>query len=302
MSDRKQLESPLPRFIDPKATPEMQYDQLRSLIAAPPQGSRILDVTPALAGLVLERLNSLNRKKRPSNIKRFAQAMSGDNWIVTGDSLKFSRKSGTLLDGQNRLAACVRSGKSFRTHIVFGVEDDAFSRIDAGANRTNADVFKIAGITHYSVTAPAVRWLIIMSEAEAGKLPDRGRKVDNQELLDFYNNSAAVDTKRLERAAADASKIGRVLPTGLLAAHLYVFASKNDRAALRFAEDLREHKAGGRVLLRKIDRLRKAHMGRLNELLIGALIIQAWNVYRSNRKLAAPMLEWDEAKPYPVIA
>jgi hypothetical protein len=281
-----------PRFVDPKAPAAQQYEQLRSFINQPPEGSRVLIVTPGLAELVLDRLNTNNRKRRPSNIKRFADAMLANNWTLTGDTIKFSRKSGLLLDGQNRLAGCVRSVKAFKTHVVFGIDDDAFSRIDAGATRTNPDTFTIAGVPYPAVTAAAVRWLIIGT--------DRGRKVENQELLDYYNKH--VETDRIEQAVRDAIAVGRVLPPGALAAHFYLFAAKNDRIMIKFATDLIKRRSGGRKLLEKIERLRQQQMRRVNELQINALTIQAWNAYRAGKSLTAAMLNWDENKEFPTIA
>ncbi len=301
MANLSSIPTPERRYIDPKAQPEHQYEQLRSFTSQPPQSgsSRIITITPALAALILERLNSNNRKRRPSNIKRFAEAMTKDNWLLTGDSIKFS-KNRLLLDGQNRLAACMRSGKQFKTHVIFGVDDDAFTRIDSGATRTNADTLKMAGVPYYAVVAPAIRWLMISKDAEDGKCPDRGRKIDNQELLDYYN--AHIDAERIGAAAHDAMGVGRVLPPGSLAAHFYLFTSKNERIAARFIDDLTKRKAGGRVLIAKVQGLRKDNLGRVNELLTSALIIQAWNAYRQEKRLIKTMLNWDQAKEYPIIA
>lgn len=280
-----------PRFVDPKAPVAQQYEQLRSFINQPPETSRVMIITPALADMILKQLNNNNRKRRPANIKRFADSMLMNNWTLTGDTIKFSRK-GLLLDGQNRLAAGFRSSKPFTTHVVFGIDDDAFSLIDAGAIRTNPDTFTIAGVPHAATAAQAVRWLIIGQ--------DRGRKVENQELLDYYNKS--IDKDQLEQSVRDALAVGRILPPGALAAHLYLFSGKSDRLQARFVSDLIKRKSGGRKLIEKVERLRQQQMRRINELQINALIIQAWNAYRSGKNLTAAMLNWDENKEYPGIA
>lgn len=290
----------IPRFIDPKATAETQYTQLQEFIRQPPETSRIIIFTPALSKLVIDRINENNRRQRPSNIKRFAAAMVASNWVLTGDTIKFS-KSGQLIDGQNRLKACVRSEKSFRTHVVFGVADDAFSRIDSGASRTNPDTLQIAGVPYYTIVAPAVRWIMISNDTGPGKRPDRGRKIDNDEILTFYNKH--IDADLMQTCSRAASEIGsRHLASGSLAALLYLFEQKNERVAAKFINDLKNRRAGGRKLIVKITNLRKQNMGRVNELQQTALIIQAWNAYRANTTVTAKTLSWNENKEYPDIA
>src|SRR5690242_3389923 len=72
---------------------------------------------------------------------------------------KASVVSGGLRDGQNRLMACMRAGVPFRTHVVFGIDDDAFDRMDQGKNRDAADVLTMAGHSNANTIAAAVRWV-----------------------------------------------------------------------------------------------------------------------------------------------
>lgn len=287
------------RFIDPNAPVEQQWEQLWEWICRPPDNSRVIVITPELAAMILNKLNNKNRRQRPANIKRFSIVMSSDDWMLTGDTIKFSRGK-SLLDGQNRLRACVRSGKPFRTHVVFGIDDAAFDRIDNNAVRTNPDTFEIAGIPHAPIAAPAVRWIMLEKDRVNGNPPNRGRKIDNTELYAAYNER--IDADRLIEACRAAKTVGRLLPTGSLAGYLYLFSEKSQTKADRFISDLASHKRAGRTLLDKIERLRKQNMGRLNELQINALIVQAWNAFYKGEKLTAAGLNWDENKEYPDIA
>lgn len=110
-------------------------------------------------------------------------------WGITGDTVKFG-SDGLLKDGQNRLSACVRSGKPLTTHVVFGIDPKLFARMDIGKNRNGADVFSIAGVPHANHVAAAVRWwLILMSEDPA----DRGAQFSNEELLKAYRDNIDPD-------------------------------------------------------------------------------------------------------------
>src|SRR5215207_4207198 len=126
--------------LNPNTTPEGQYEMFLWLMRNPPRESRVIKITPALAELILEHLNLKNRKRRTSSVRIYSAEMENGNWGLSGDTIKFCRKTERdaprLLDGQNRLAACVRSGVPFETHVVFGIEPDVFDRIDSGKRRT----------------------------------------------------------------------------------------------------------------------------------------------------------------------
>lgn len=286
---------PLPRrFIDPNAPLDQQIKYFSDLIQKPPENSRVITFTPDLAAWILTELNTHNRSKRPAKIKRFADAMERDEFLLTGDTIKLSR-AGLLADGQNRLSACVQSGKRFRTHVVFGIDDRAFTVIDANAVRNNPDTMKIAGITYPRIAAQAVRWLIICDDNPL----DRGRAIENAELLKYF--SSKVDKDRFETAKACAVGVSSAVPTGALAAHLYMFAKVHAKATGRFAADLVEEVRGGKKLISKLSNLRKQNLGRLHEVQVNALIIQAWTAYRRGETLTAAMLNWNETKDYPTI-
>jgi hypothetical protein len=112
-------------------------DRIEALIqtGAAESPSHIFAITPWIAERLIERYNTgdlpgpdgrwHNRTRKPSKIKEFSDDMIDDQWMLTGDTLKFSSK-GRLRDGQNRLFACIRANKPFRTHVVFGIDDDVF--------------------------------------------------------------------------------------------------------------------------------------------------------------------------------
>lgn len=281
------------RFIDPNSPVEKQWAQLQDLIRNPPENSRVVTFTPALAAMILSELNQQNRKKRPSKIRRFAEFMEADRWLLTGDTIKFGR-SGVLRDGQNRLSACVRSAVNFRTHIVFGIDDKAFAVIDTNAVRTSPDTLHIAGVPYSREVAQAVRWIIIYESAPP---LDRGKSVDNDQLLSYYTKK--IDKNRMDRSIARALAAGRPLSAGSLAAHLYLFEAIHAKATERFSDDLAQQARGGRKLVEKLQRLRKQSMGRLNEMQVNALTIQAWKSYRKGEPLTMAMLNWNENKDFP---
>lgn len=105
--------------------------------------SELVTITPDMARVLL--VNALpNRKPKDPNIDRFALDMRLGHWRVTGASVALNR-AGAVMDGQNRLLACIRADVPFTTWVVTGIDDDAMNVIDTGAKRTLADVLKIMG-------------------------------------------------------------------------------------------------------------------------------------------------------------
>ena len=178
-----------PRIIDPRAPIAEQVDDLVMLINDPPETSRVITYSPALAEYILAHYNrpianTQNRKFKQNRIKRYGDIMAADNWALNGDTIKFSRYAKRLLDGQNRLAGGMRSGVPFRSHTVFGIDDAAFDSIDSNKVRTNQDTLYVYGVANSSLVTPAVRWVKLHREAPAGAQPRRGAQLTNTEVLD----------------------------------------------------------------------------------------------------------------------
>lgn len=126
-------------------------------------------ITPAMAASWL-RLNKRNRKLSPKQTTAYARAMTEGQWRLNGQAICFGR-SGLLLDGQHRLAACMESGVSFIGMVVWGVDDDAFDTIDIGKKRTVGDILSIDGVENANNTAAAVR--VILAVQNGQPLPGR---------------------------------------------------------------------------------------------------------------------------------
>lgn len=107
-------------------------------------------ITPADAETItkdraLEMLtkNTRNRPFQESRIQLYAHQLRKGEWEVNGESVKFST-TGILMDGQNRLAACVRTGIPLVTLVIYDIPDSVFNTIDTGKSRSAADVLAIS--------------------------------------------------------------------------------------------------------------------------------------------------------------
>lgn len=110
--------------------------------------TQIVDITPQLAGEMLER-NTSNRPLNENRAKTYARDMRGGSWQLNGESLKFSR-NGLLLDGQHRLRAIQMAERTVPMLVVFGLNDAAQATMDMGAKRSVSDILRMRGVKNYT--------------------------------------------------------------------------------------------------------------------------------------------------------
>jgi hypothetical protein len=82
--------------------------------------------------------------------------MKAGLWQFNGETIIIDRL-GNLANGQHRLNACIKSGVSFQTVLVKGVNEEAFTTIDTGRNRRASDVLAIAGMKNCTSLSAAAR-------------------------------------------------------------------------------------------------------------------------------------------------
>ena len=258
-----------------------QISVLQSLIKRPPQNSRVVQISPELAMYILENLNVGNRTQKRRSINLYSRDMANNNWSLTGQPIVFGNH-GYLLDGQNRLAACVRAGVPFTSHAVFGVEPSSFVHFDIGKNRSAADVFTIMGIKYPRETGFAVRMLYEWSRG----LPEaRGIALTNDDLRAMYNK---MDTDLLELAIKFSKKANQTTsyPVSSLTSLFYTAAKNGDLdLAKKFMEDLSQGFGKGprspiRLLLETIIRLKMDKTVPLTMFMYNILLIRTWNNYK----------------------
>lgn len=93
-----------------------------------------------------------SRRRQEETVQSYAHAMREGFWIMNGLPVILSR-TGILLDGMQRLAACVESGIPLRTYLAEGVADDAFHTIDQHRRRSLAALLKQAGHAQHHLLA-----------------------------------------------------------------------------------------------------------------------------------------------------
>lgn len=168
-------------------------------------------ITPAQAERYLER-NTINRKMKENHILRIASDMAEGRWHVNGSSIVFN-SDGTLLDGQHRLAAVVRSGVPVDMLVVRGVSKAAMTTIDANVARSAGDVAHMQGHANTNHLVGVIRLIISL-------------KANNSSTGLTASTGAVMEFLRMHPRLADsvivATKFNRTLPVSPVAAWHYL--------------------------------------------------------------------------------
>jgi hypothetical protein len=262
--------------------------EIEQFLQNPPATSRIVDIDPASAAVILAERNKGNRPPKPNKVQQFSTDMASGAWGLTGDTLKFA-PDGRLLDGQNRLAASVRANKPFKTHVVFGIDPGLFGRMDIGKPRNPADILHIAGYKYASTLASALRWAYLLDTNPYNRETFRP---------EFVLELARDHYPDIEESIKYGRDINRQFahPAGQAAALMYKFMKSDKNKALDFLQAWLKGQRNGKYQI--IDTMQallhsqKANNnGRIHELTRAAVIIKTWNIFKAGLKGSLAQLQ-----------
>ena len=140
-------------------------------------------MTPSLAEAILKK-NERNRKISPNLITAYATDMINGNWNEETASTIAIGSDGILCDGQHRLLAVIKSGKTIRMNVVTGVDPKGI--YDQNRARSTSDQLAIAypdlesvyrNTRHIAVTSSLIR--------HARGNGTNGSKVTTSEVADY---------------------------------------------------------------------------------------------------------------------
>ena len=143
-------------------------------------------IGPAYAEILLKR-NTQNRPMQPHHVTYLVREMESARWMENGEPIIIG-EDGLIKDGQHRLMAIIRSGKSYKFVIVRDVASNVFATINCGKGRNAADALAIIGEKNSKLIANSLNWL---NKYYSGQLKtgDRKQKASPTlilELLSIY--------------------------------------------------------------------------------------------------------------------
>jgi hypothetical protein len=99
--------------------------------------TQVLTISPEVATYLIELNWSGNRNLQQSVVDRYATEMRHGNWMLTGEPLILSW-DGVVIDGQHRLWAVIESAQTVDMNVTFGIDPDAYCKINSGSTRNLA--------------------------------------------------------------------------------------------------------------------------------------------------------------------
>lgn len=262
-------------------------------------------VTPMMAKRWLEK-NTKNRSINEDNLNGIIAEMNKENFHLTGESIKIA-KDDTLLDGQHRLSAIVKSGRAVKMLVVRNLDNDAFKYIDTGRPRRAADVLAIEGIKNPSKIAATVRFILNFKKGQYVAVAHNKGKRNKERVTNATVSEFVAKNKEslYDSYPYGFNKQNKLISGVTLAAFHYIFKGINDDAADDFCHKL----ANGADLPQTspiyLLRAKLLHDVRSTKKMSNleriALVCKSWNLYRTGKKVT--ILKWDstkEAFPKPI--
>jgi hypothetical protein len=288
-------------------------------IGSKPYPAAVIEsITPAKAEEWL-RTQVSNRKPSDKKIIEYGLAMEAGQWRLNGSTIVFDDQN-RLIDGQQRLRACILAGVHFRSYVVRGVDDpEAFATIDTGKGRSHADVFGIEGWQNNKVASAAAMAIYLIKEGIVSwsGITNKRAKRNSALLQKFQGSMPSFDVvsreqlckfsesirSELEQSVrfANASKASRIIPSASVAALHYLFRQRSVTSVEQFFADLGEGLGLKRddpvyVLREKLMKAKRSE-ARMTRWAILGFCIKAWNKRRDGDTLGVLRLQEGEAFP-----
>lgn len=239
-------------------------------------------ITPEMASEILATKNVKNRALKKGFIKTLAANMVEGRFNLQGDPIKFDA-DGTLLDGQNRLAAVEAAGVPVLFIVIRGIDNKAQVTMDSGSKRTAADNLRIAGHGRDStVLAAAVRGIYLYEKS--GRQPTNlGSSVANNDSNDFLERNRRIESG-LDTIKA-LSKVNGLKAKANAATIWWAISEVGGEKADEFFEALitgANLEADSPILMLRntLDRLGSAKNGNRSQSVVPvAITFKAWNAW-----------------------
>lgn len=115
----------------------------------------IMEITPELAQRWLES-NANNRKPSELRVQAIAEQIEKGKYVLVPDAIAFDT-TGRLFNGQHRLYACIKAGKSIWSIVFTNASPDAFMVTDIGMRKNGKHTLDTLGYSNSVACAAAGR-------------------------------------------------------------------------------------------------------------------------------------------------
>lgn len=264
--------------------------------------AEFVNISPKVAEVFLKS----NKKNRPLSERRvfsYSKQMKSNEWKDTGDPIRFA-KSGKLIDGQHRLHAIIKSGKTMKMQVMKGLEEDAGDVIDTGKARSAKDVLAMNGFSASTNLSGAAKFILLF---EAGRFHTtkgtlKNYSVSNANILTFVRkHKDLVEMCTFCQQVYSNFKVPGAISAPSLTALYYILAKKNQIKVDEFFEKYgtgAELKTTSPIFLLREKFIKEGGNKRKlppNDKV--ALFIIAWNAFLTNKPME--VLKFQTGQPFP---
>lgn len=116
----------------------------------------LVRMTPELAANYKLLNSDAQRNKSVDTSATYAADMDSNEWVFIGDPIRVDVE-GRVIDGQHRVEAVIKSGKTQWMTVVTGLPEGVMRYVDMGRKRTYADTLRIRGVKQNIPTASLIR-------------------------------------------------------------------------------------------------------------------------------------------------
>ncbi len=263
---------------------------------------RAVMLTPEGAEAILA-ANSRNRRKRPGGVEFFEDIINHDEWGWTHQGIAIDTE-GYVQDGQHRLQACVKTGKTLPVYITIGMPPENFGKIDTGMPRNARDLAYLRGEKNEAILTSVGR-MLVQIEQHGG---EAARRTTKRTPIDRVDKKIIDAGDPLRAAATIATRIRRELKANVngMALAIYLITMKLPEGDPRVAAFLADFETGIGLtdrtdpvwaLRRYFIRHEGAKAPRAWE--AAALVIKAWNQRASGN--TKTYLRWTTDERFPDV-
>lgn len=252
-------------------------------------------ITPAKAQEYLSR-NINNRRVREAMVNNYADQMKKGLWRLSNDAICLTN-TGKLINGQHRLMAICKSGKTCEFNVSRGYDEEDIMVMDNGMARSAGDILYLQGIENANTLSGIVKRRLVLSRHNTALTNNNGGGLNsgNNKILNSAVNEEFYAHQELYKEVTKIAKCAynklRVLVAseyGGVAAHLILDLNHSIEETKNFWYEFcglkPETNSVIAILRSKLmnDKLSKAKMSAVMK---QKLIIKAWNAYITGKSI-----------------
>ena len=257
--------------------------------------------------------NMRQRNITESHVIHLAQQMTAGQWLMTGQPIIFN-EYGIMIDGQQRMSAVAKSGKTIEFTVTRGVPNSSFPGIDRNKPRSNGNLFAIMGVANYNTVAACVNGVMNYRRARATPIRRDGIVVGYGGSLNSYLRPSSSDLteeyiknpEKYNLAAGVAICCRSLAPQSIIAtvAALALIESRHSYGDVslfwdRFRDGVGLEEKDPILFLRNKMALNSGARSKMPACLITMMIIKAWNLYAQSK--TCTMIRMIDGEPCPEI-